>query len=525
MQHLNNSVRDADALVQVLSTYYQFDAAQIVRLYNAEAAEKDIYKELKRLAVTLGEDDNLVIYFAGHGIFDSITGEGFWLPADAVEDEEGSFIGNDKIVRYLRAIKAKHIFLMSDACFSGSLLAGIRDFKERVENLPSRWVLTSGRNEVVSDGKPGTHSPFSTAVLEFLKKNNTKSSAVSDLVQYVKKQVAKATDNKQVPLGNSLFIKEDKGGEFIFHPREEVKTNLTRTDFRIHDAQLSILYSDITKIEAQVYVSSDDENLSMRGGVSEAIRKAAGRKLRKETELLRPAKLGEVVVTSGGESKADYIFHCITIDHESGQRVHADKVESLTQACLETATELGLNSIAFPALATGVARNDFEEVATAMVDTIGQFLLKNSNLSQVTIALKGRRGVTRKGDLYRFYQKAVARAAIINQLAETYENLRILQKKLSEDNDILKLLPLIQDMQGRLGAVEKVIQNKEGKSPRKQTRELRNLMSNLTESAFTLQETSPLLKNKTADIFKRTKRSMASTLINLNKITTNKISL
>lgn len=511
--------------MQLLSTQYQFDAPNIIRLYNQEASEKEIYKELKRLAVTLLEEDNLIIYFAGHGVFDPITKEGSWLPADAEEDSEGDYIGNDKIIRYIKAIKAKHIFLMADACFSGSLLTETRDFRKRVENLQSRWVLTSGRNEIVSDGKPGTHSPFAASVLEFLRQKHENAPSVSELVQYVKEQVAKRTNNTQVPLGNALFIPQDKGGEFIFHPREKASSNATRMDFSIHDAQLSILYSDITKIQAQVMVSSDDEMISMTGGVSEAIKKAAGSELKREVQKSIPAELGSVVITSGGKSGAEYIFHCITIDYETGTRVDADTVEKLTKTCLESTVELGLNSIVFPALATGAARADFDEVATAMVDTIGHFLLKSNGINEVTIALKGRRGITRKSDLYRFYQKSVARAAIINQLAETYKNLRTLQDKLAEDNDLFKILPLIQDMQNRLGAVEKVIKNKEGKSSRKQTRELKVLMSALTDHAFTLKETSPFLKKKSPDIFKKTNRSMAQTLRNLNRVTENKISL
>jgi len=523
---LNNSVRDTDAVVQLLTTRYQFDAPNIVRLYNAEANEKEIYRELKRLALTLTNEDNLVIYFAGHGVFDNVTKEGFWLPVNAEQDEEGDYIGNDKIIRYIKAIKARHIFLMADACFSGSLLTETRSsLTERLEEKASRWVLTSGRNEVVSDGKSGKNSPFAASVLEILGGKKTESVLVSDIVQYVKKQTAKRTSTKQVPIGGALFIPQDKGGEFVFHPREKnIEKNITRTDFMIHNAQLSILYSDIRKIPAEVIVSSDDEQITMKGGVSEAIRKLAGEKVYKEGQTKTPAKLGNVVVTSGGKSSVKYIFHAITIDYKTGQRVDADIIEDLTKKCLKKAEKLKVKTLVFPALGTGAARVDFEEVASAMVDTIGNYLLKTNKLDKITIALKGRRGVNTKSQLYQFYQKSVARAAIINQVAETYKNLRSLQDKLSENNDLLMLLPVIQDMQSQLSAVEKLIENKSDKSSRIQSKELKILMSALTDKAFKMQQTMPYY-SKRSSLYKRTNRSVIQTINNINRITENKIKI
>ena len=522
---LNNSVRDTDAVVQLLTTRYLFDAPNIVRLYNAEANEREIYRELKRLALTLTEEDNLIVYFAGHGVYDEITKEGFWIPVDAEQGEEADYIGNDKIIRYIKAIKARHIFLMADACFSGSLLTETRsDLQDRLESQASRWVLTSGRNEVVSDGKPGAHSPFAKSLLTVLARKKIKPVLVSDIVQYVKKQTAKLTKSKQVPIGGALFIPEDKGGEFVFHPREKTNNkNITRTDFMIHNAQLSILYSDIRKIEAEVIVSSDDQMITMTGGVSEAIRGLTGEVVFEEAQLQVPAKIGDVLVTSAGKSWAKYVFHAITMD-KMGERVDSSTIEKLTKICLQKAEELQIKTLVFPALGTGAARADFEEVASAMVDTIGNYLLKTNKLQKVTIALKGRRGVNTKSQLYRFYQKSVARAAIINQIATTYKNLRELQNKLAEGNDLLMLLPIIQDMQSQLSAVEKLIENKSEKSGRKQSKELKVLMSTLTDKAFSMQQTVPHLSRK-GGVYKRAGRSVVQTINNINRITSNNIRL
>ena len=107
---------------------------------------------------------------------------------------------------------------MADACFSGALFADSRrGYSENVEKFKSRWGLASGRLETVSDGKIGSNSPFAKRVIQFLNDNTKQKFAISELIQYVKTQVAEETN--QTPIGNPLKALGDEGGELVFYKK------------------------------------------------------------------------------------------------------------------------------------------------------------------------------------------------------------------------------------------------------------------------------------------------------------------
>jgi len=92
--------------------------------------------------------------------------EGFWLPLDGVDDDQVDWIANDIIMRSVRAIKAKHVMVVADSCFSGTLIRGIK-IRERSSNYikqivqkKARTALTSGGIEPVTDVGGGDHSIF-----------------------------------------------------------------------------------------------------------------------------------------------------------------------------------------------------------------------------------------------------------------------------------------------------------------------------------------------------------------------------
>ena len=68
--------------------------------------------------------DNLLIYYAGHGELDNDEERGYWLPIDADTTKRSKWINNSYILDNIKATKAKHVLLISDSCFSGSLLQG-----------------------------------------------------------------------------------------------------------------------------------------------------------------------------------------------------------------------------------------------------------------------------------------------------------------------------------------------------------------------------------------------------------------
>jgi WD40 repeat protein len=215
---LSNAVNDSQDLKFLLNNKYTFDDNLTFILNNEEATRRNIYEKFKEIIGKIRGNDNLMIYFSGHGHYDPGLKEGYWIPVDAQQNNDSDYIPNSYLLSLIRRMEAKHIFVVADACFSGALFAeSNRGYMENVEQLKSRWALASGRLEYVSDGSAGQHSPFAKVLIDFLKDTKKPRFPVSELVQFVK--VETANISSQTPIGNPLKSIGDEGGEFIFYKR------------------------------------------------------------------------------------------------------------------------------------------------------------------------------------------------------------------------------------------------------------------------------------------------------------------
>ncbi|MEY3989251.1 MAG: hypothetical protein RI985_332 [Chloroflexota bacterium] len=177
--------------------------------------------------------------------------------------------------------------------------------------------------------------------------------------------------------------------------------------YHIKQSTFSIVYGDITKMNVDIIASSDDQQLSMGGGVSYAILQAAGYELYSNTREIPRLYVGDVYVTTAGQLPAKYIFHIITIDHQTLTFIDVESIKKSVSTALKLCVDNGCTSIAFPAIATGVARIPFEDAAIAMTDTIAQFLTNTTASLNVSITLFARSGIP-LSQLDRFYDKAIA---------------------------------------------------------------------------------------------------------------------
>jgi len=212
---LNNCVKDAKDVRGILTTKYQFSEKNVFELYNESGTYENLRNELIKIKNSITPYDNLIIYYAGHGYYDEEWDNGYWVPVNAHESATNEFIQTSVIFNYLIKINAKHIFLIADACFSGSLFnTNAISYKENDDKTPSRWAFSSGNIEVVADGAIGTNSPFAQSLVEVLT-SARKNLSVSQLIQNVKFKVETITE--QTPVGRPMKMEEHKGGEFIFY--------------------------------------------------------------------------------------------------------------------------------------------------------------------------------------------------------------------------------------------------------------------------------------------------------------------
>jgi len=179
---LDGPKRDADALRDVLFRKYGFSPERTIELRDAAATNENILKAFRQWK-DASPDDQLLIYYAGHGHTDDFDKTGFWIPHDAESDagQRVRWLPNASIRGALAVLPFHHILLICDSCFSGDLLdvqRGVRinqhppakpDYIKNSLRKRSREVLTSGSSEPVSDAGLTGHSAFAFHLIDTLK--------------------------------------------------------------------------------------------------------------------------------------------------------------------------------------------------------------------------------------------------------------------------------------------------------------------------------------------------------------------
>lgn len=168
-------VRDAKRLKQVLTERYYI--TDTIELYNEDATKAGILRRFDQLAQELRPEDSVFIYYAGHGHLDAATDLGFWIPQDGGTDlySQANWLPNAQVRALIGKMKARHVALVADSCFSGDILNTMRSSAPEITNdyfrnayaRRSRQVLTSGASESVPD-----ESQFTRALIRSLEEND-----------------------------------------------------------------------------------------------------------------------------------------------------------------------------------------------------------------------------------------------------------------------------------------------------------------------------------------------------------------
>lgn len=225
---LRTAAIDAQAVAGVLRNRYGF---QTTLLLNADRYQ--LLSALNKLREKLTSEDNLLIYYAGHGEVDRDNNRGYWLPVDAEADSTANWIPSYQITDILNAMAAKQILLVADSCYSGMLTrsaitrldTGMSDgdrarWYQAMATKHARVVLTSGGVQPVLDGGGGKYSVFAAAFLKTLEENSQVLEG-QKLAQAVTQRVAvsaAASEIDQVPTYAPMSFAGHEAGDFFFVP-------------------------------------------------------------------------------------------------------------------------------------------------------------------------------------------------------------------------------------------------------------------------------------------------------------------
>ncbi|MEM6362084.1 MAG: caspase family protein [Bacteroidota bacterium] len=182
-QDLTNPINDAQTIAEQLENTYGFE----VELIENNDIQDILLKVREYAAREYLDDDQLFVFFAGHGHYDDLLGDGYIVGKNSKKDDPAntSYLSFSILERALNNVPAKHVFLTMDVCFGGTFdskmasnsrgsediyaEASRTEFASRRLKYKTRRFLTSGGKEYVSDGRPGMHSPFARKFIEALR--------------------------------------------------------------------------------------------------------------------------------------------------------------------------------------------------------------------------------------------------------------------------------------------------------------------------------------------------------------------
>jgi hypothetical protein len=224
---LNNALNDAKGMAELLKNEYRFDT--VITLLDKEATRKNIIQKFEWLANNLKNDDNLLIFYSGHGQLNKILNKGYWVPVDANSNSVADYISNSDVKIFLGGIPSKHTMLIADACFAGDIFRGsqtetvpfdpnnMEKYYKEVYRKQSRLALTSGGLEEVMDAGKDGHSIFTYYLMKALKENNRKYIDASQLFNEFSISVTNNSD--QTPQLQAVKDTNHEGGQFVFIKR------------------------------------------------------------------------------------------------------------------------------------------------------------------------------------------------------------------------------------------------------------------------------------------------------------------
>ena len=215
--NLKSPIKDVDEIANVLKSKYKFDV-EILK----NANRKEILDKLYEYSGKVDSNDNLLIYYSGHG--EIINNNAFWIPSDGTKNISSNWLNTNDVNSAISLINAKDLLVMVDSCYQGTAFKGNNknlnfesenktiDYFNKMLNYRSAIVVTSGRNEPVVDSTVNDHSAFAFKFIDILKKNEKFETGLSIFLELQKFHAT-------LPQSPNIIRKvswNDLGGEFVF---------------------------------------------------------------------------------------------------------------------------------------------------------------------------------------------------------------------------------------------------------------------------------------------------------------------
>ena len=228
---LDAAVKDAKKIGQILESKYSFTVTSLI-----DADRDEIMNAIFDMRENLTANDNLLIYFAGHGELDKEAERGYWIPIDGDLNKPTKWISNQYIIDQLKASKAKHVMVIADSCFSASLMRGTKENNtsnslNQLSKMKTRVILTSGGlGPVIDGGGENNHSVFASVLINALLNQNepfVTGEIFPQIREYVQNNVeamfvcddnGDCEEDYQTPEFSVLGKTGHAGGDFIFIP-------------------------------------------------------------------------------------------------------------------------------------------------------------------------------------------------------------------------------------------------------------------------------------------------------------------
>jgi uncharacterized caspase-like protein len=226
---LNTPLSDAESVTQALQQHFGFKVTVV-----QNATRQQTLAALNRLRMQAGPEDQVLVYYAGHGHMDEVTARGYWIPVDGDAKDIAQWVSVIDVSDQLAAMPARHVMVIADSCYSGTLTRSLIPQVDQALSAAQRQgplshlarqrvrvAMTSGGLEPVVDGGSVGHSLFARSLLDML--DQVKSPvAAQELFQAVSARFAHLAQRlhiQQQPEYAPIGFAGHEAGDFVLAPQ------------------------------------------------------------------------------------------------------------------------------------------------------------------------------------------------------------------------------------------------------------------------------------------------------------------